>query len=367
MSQEYLAMEFPDSPNALDHSKQVYDWLVGEIDTSQHRSRFDIRPFSLDPIENYPSPLNIDQPYYEPVPTTVEHRRYIADIAAALVLLPEDHAALLEGMKSVYSRQDVQEHLAVGGVVKFIDSHRTYVGQVMQQIVSWQAQDQLNIQNPESRQITIASRLVSLFKLGIIPEFFRPEGIADHGGMILEDILLRFGAGLLTIPNSSSGNRIRSFVEGGHGIRREAVSRTKQGYDILIQQGTKIMFEGSSGTENKPNKAENSMVIGKVTDRTIELTTSYNQDRDNPRVMCIPVFMECLPFTGDPKRPIEASPTPFAILEPVFAGSHHDFHRMMSKIAVIGSHLRHSGRLPYRYEHRFFGRKLPDTIYAHAA
>jgi hypothetical protein len=369
MVRNFSPIEFePTEPGAY-LSRQVYEGLRSDIASSKHASRFEIRKFTLEPTHDCPSPFDVDIPYLPPLDSKEQHRNDIAELAASLVMEEEDWGALVDGFKTAYQLPEVANHLASGGVVKFIDSHRTYTGQVMQEIASWQALKSLDIDNPHEIQTTIISRVTTLFKLTMLKDLLEMQGTAHHDGAIIEDVLLQFSGALLTIPNSHSGNRLVQAIHDGIQARSSIVERTKVAYANVVNRGGsdgQIMFEGSSGTENHINEDRTYRIIGAVKERTAELTTDHNQSSGAERILAVPIFMESDPYTGDPKNPIKPSPTPFAFLAPRFPKSQKDFDQMMMEIALAGTQVKASGELPYRYERRAFGRDiLPEFIVKH--
>ncbi|MCA9323893.1 hypothetical protein KC992_02205 [Candidatus Saccharibacteria bacterium] len=369
MTRDFQPLDFEPTADGPAVSKRIYDELSGEVRGSKHGNRFDIRDFTLEPQNGDPSPLNVDLPYAQPIPTTDEERGEIAELAGSLIMPEDDWGALVEGFTEVYKRDDVSAHLASGGIVKFIDSHRTYTGQVAQQIGSWVSLRSMDVVDPHEIQHTIISRVTTLFRLQLIVDLFEDEKfqITHHDGAIVEDILLRYGGGLMTLPNSPSGNRLIQMLQDGVTTRRGIVERTKIAYEHIVNRGGsdgQIIFEGSSGAENylKDIKGVTHRMIGEVKHRTAELTTNYNQVEGAERVMAIPVFMESDPYTNDPENPIEPKPTAFAFLEPRFPKSQREFDLMMAEMAAVGTVIKASGEAPYRYAKTIIGRDLNPRV-----
>lgn len=348
-----------------EQSRIIYDFLVSEIRTSKHGDRFALRDFTLEPTHGYPSPLNVSQAYYEPVPTTDEHRLKLAYTAAELVMPLTNFDALVEGMQAVYKHEKVKRHMGSGGVLKFVDSHHTYVNQVMQELASWAALHDMGIEAPEQKQATIVSRITGLFTLELLEHVYDAEGWQHHGGAIFEDILLPFGGALQTLPNSSSGNRLMQSVENALPLRRGILQETKSAYRTRVLESGLVVFEGSSGTENWDDMAKKLRVIGMVTKKTADLSTHPTDAEDNQKVLLAPVFMECNPFTGNAKNPIEPRPTPFSFLIPRFVKRHEDFHQTMVDIASAGQIYKTSGTLPFVYEGHEEMYSTPDELYSY--
>lgn len=355
----YPPIEFDHAEHADRNSKYVYDFLVEEVRSSQHGRRFTLRDFTLEDMGGYPSPLHIDRPYCEPVESTTEHRLWLASLAGGLVMPERNYAALVAAMQRTYERKDVSDHLAAGGTVKWLDGHFTYVGQVMEQIASWQALHGLGHESPEQMQTTIVSRITSLFQLGILATICASEGRPHKGGMIFEDVLLQYGGGLQTLPRSSSGNRLVDALKGGLQIRKAANEKTRLAYERIINRGGQIVFEGPSGTENKLDEHGTHRLIGEVSERTTELVTKYNEQEGAERVLCIPIFMESNPFTGNPDFPLEARPTPFAILSPRVLRTEREYHATMRELADASTLYKRSGTPPFKYD-----RLMPPSRHA---
>ncbi|NBX98511.1 hypothetical protein EB118_08520 [bacterium] len=368
----FQPITFAPTANSSVQSKEIYDGLREDLLSSKHGNRFELREFEYRPSQHSESPFNVDVPYLPPIDCSNEHRTWLAGLAGSLVMRPQDWEALQEGFKIVYGRDDVKKHLSGGGVLKVVDSHRTYTGQVVQEIASWLALQSNGVSDAHEIQTTIASRATTLFRLGLLATLSEAEGRLHHNGAIIEDVLLRFGGVLLTIPNSASGNRLIEKLQDGLQTRTDIVSRTKIAHEKLVRRGGRdgqIFFEGSSGFENEI-KNEGGIAyreIGIVRDRTAALTTDYNQIHGVERVMMLPVFMESDPYTGDPNNPIQPSPTPFAILEPRFPKKLRDIDEAMSEMAAAGTIVKASGQLPYRYgRHAVVGRRIkPRIIFKH--
>ncbi len=367
---EFTPITFQPSTHGQELSREVYEGLEADILSSKHSSRFELRPFTLEPSNDCPSPFNVDIPYLAPLESTDEHREVIASLASSLVMRDVDWKALVSAFKSVYDAPEIKNHLSSGGVVKFIDSHRTYTGQVMQQIASWEAQRQQGVEASHEIQTTIISRVTTLFKLSLLQKVLEGSNYPHHHGAIVEDVLLQYGGALLTIPNTQSGLRLVQMIQDGAHARSAILERTKAAYPLVINRGGsdgQIMFEGSSGTENHVNDDSTYRIIDEVKRRTVELTTDYNQDDGAERVMAIPFFMDLDPYTGNKKSPLSPErPTPFAILEPRFPKTQRDFDQMMMEMALAGTQVKASGELPYRYARRALGRNiLPRFIFKH--
>lgn len=369
MTRYFQPLEFEPTPDGPLISRQIYDELKTEVKGSKHGSRFDIRGFTLGDTNGSPSPLNVDVPYLAPVSSTDEERHKIARIASSLVMPGDDWQALVEGFTHVYNLDEVKEHRASGGVVKFVDSHKTYTGQVVQEIASWESLLGIGVEAPHEIQHTIVSRVTTLFRLSLIVDLFEDKKyqINHHDGAIVEDVLLRFGGGLMTLPNSPSGNRLVQMLQDGVSTRKGIVERTKTAYEHIVNRGGsdgQIIFEGSSGTENYPKDIRGVVhtMIGDVKPRTSDLTTSYNQTVGAERIMTIPVFMESDPFTGNPKDPIAPTPTAFAFLKPKFPKTKRDFDVMMAEMAAVGTVIKASGEAPYRYDRTIIGRNLEPHV-----
>jgi len=371
MTRDFQPLEFEPTPEGVRVSRQIYDELRKEVTGSKHGNRFEIREFTLDDMNDNPSPFNVDIPYNAAIPSTDEEREKIADLALSLVMPEDDWQALIEGFTHIYNLDAVKEHRASGGVVKFVDSHRTYTGQVVEQIASWVSLRSMGLEAPHEIQHTIVSRVTTLFRLSLIVESFEHKEyqIKHHDGAIVEDVLLRYGGGLMTLPNSPSGNRLVQMLQDGISTRRGVVERTKTAYEHIVNRGGsdgQIIFEGSSGTENYPKNIKGApyTMIGEVKRGTSELTTDYNQTDDAERIMTIPIFMESDPFTGNPDKPIVPSPTAFAFLNPQFPKSQKDFDVMMAEMATVGTVIKSSGEAPYRYDKTIIGRDLnPHVIF----
>jgi hypothetical protein len=367
---EFTPITFQPSDHGPELSSEVYAGLRKDVQSSKHSSRFELRPLSLNPSEDCPSPFDVDIPYLPPIETTDEHREILAALASSLVMRDIDWKALVVGFKTVYEAPEVKSHLSSGGVVKFIDSHRTYTGQVMQQIASWDAKRQLGVEAPHEIQTTIISRVTTLFRLSLLQTILENAGRPHHDGAIVEDVLLQYGGALLTIPNTQSGIRLVQMIQDGTHARSAIVERTKTAYPLVINRGGsdgQIMFEGSSGTENHVNEDGTHRIIDEVKKRTVELTTDYNQDEGLERVMAIGVFMDSDPYTGNKDNPLSPNrPTPFGFLEPRYPKTQRDFDQMMRDMAHAGTILKASGELPYRYADRSTGKnKLPEFIFKH--
>lgn len=369
MTRDFQPLEFEPTADGPIISRQIYDELRKEVKGSKHGSRFEIRDLTLDDTNGNPSPFNIDVPYIAPIPSMDEERAKIADLALSLVMPKDDWQALIEGFTHVYNLDKVKEHRASGGVVKFVDSHKTYTGQVVQEIASWASLNLSGVEAPHEIQHTILSRVTTLFRLSLIVDLFEHEDyqITHHNGAIVEDILLRYGGGLMTLPNSPSGNRLVQMLQDGISTRRGIVERTKIAYEHIVNRGGsdgQIIFEGSSGTENYPKNFRGVpySMIGEVKRRTSELTTDYNQTEDAERIMTIPIFMESDPYTGRPDNPIAPTPTAFAFLEPKFPKSQKDFDVMMAEMAAVGTVIKASGEAPYRYDKTIIGRDLEPHV-----
>jgi hypothetical protein len=336
----YPPIEFERSEHADRSSQYVYDFLVEEVRSSQHGRRFTLRDFTLADTNGYPSPLSIDRPYCEPVESTEEHRLWLANLAGNLVMPHKNYLALVRAMQRTYERKDVSDHLAGGGTIKWLDSHFTYVGQVMEQIASWHALQQIGHESPEQMQTTIVSRITSLFQLGILATICAGEDRPHRGGMIFEDVLLQFGGGL----------------------------QTRLAYERIVNRGSQIIFEGPSGTENKLDEHGTHRLIGEVSERTTELVTKFNDQEGAERILCIPIFMESNPFTGNPDLPFEARPTPFAILAPRFITTEREYHATMRELADAGTLYKKSGTPPFKYDKLMSpSRQMPDAIEAYTA
>lgn len=374
MTRDFQPLEFGPTADGPAISMQIYNELRAEVRGSKHGSRFEIRDITLDDTNGNPSPFNVDVPYVAPVPSTDEEREKIARLASSLVMPKDDWQALVEGFTHVYNLDEVKEHRASGGVVKFVDSHKTYTGQVVQEIASWVSLRK-KVEAPHEIQHTIVSRVTTLFRLSLIVDLFEHEDyqIKHHNGAIVEDILLRYGGGLMTLPNSPSGNRLVQMLHDGVSTRRGIVERTKTAYEHIVNRGGsdgQIIFEGSSGTENYPKiyRGIPHTTIGEVKRGTSELTTDYNQTEGAERIMTIPIFMESDPYTGDPENPIAPTPTAFAFLEPKFPKTQKDFDVMMAEMAAVGTVIKSSGEAPYRYDKTIIGRDLePHIIFCNRA
>lgn len=364
MTRHHLPAAEP-SAEVEEHSRIIYDFLVSEVQSSKHGDRFTLRPFTLEDANGYPSPLNVSQAFFEPVTTTDEHRLKLAQTAAELVMPINDFEALVEGMKAVYRHEKVKRHIGLGGVLKFVDSHHTYVNQVMQEIASWVAQRELGVEAPEQRQATIVSRITGLFTLDLLKLVYDTEGWQHHGGTIFEDVLLPFGGALQTLPNSSSGNRFVQSVENALPLRRGVLRETKSKYETCILENGLRVFEGSSGTENWDDIARRLRIIGRVTKKTVELSTEPIDTAGNHKVLVVPIFMQCDPFTGKARDPITPQPTPFAILMPRYVTKESDFHQTMVDIASAGQVYKTSGTFPYAYEGDEDKYSTPDELYTH--
>jgi hypothetical protein len=364
----YPPIEVERSEHADRSSQYVYDFLVEEVRSSQHGRRFTLRNFTLADTNGYPSPLSIDRPYCEPVESTEEHRLWLANLAGNLVMPHKNYLALVQAMQRTYERKDVSDHLAGGGTIKWLDSHFTYVGQVMEQIASWHALQQIGHESPEQMQTTIVSRITSLFQLGILATICAGEDRPHRGGMIFEDVLLQFGGGLQTLPRSSSGNRLVDALKGGLQIRKAANEKTRLAYERIVNRGSQIIFEGPSGTENKLDEHGTHRLISEVSERTTELVTKFNDQEGAERILCIPIFMESNPFTGNPDLPFEARPTPFAILAPRFITTEREYHATMRELADAGTLYKKSGTPPFKYDKLMSpSRQTPNAIEAYTA
>ena len=368
-NRNFQPITFEPTSNAYEHSKEIYDGLREDLSSSKHGSRFELREFSMKTSDLSESPFNVDVPYLPPIECSDEHRNWLAGLASSLVMQANDWEALQEGFKQVYERNDVKKHLASGGVLKVVDSHRTYTGQVIQEIASWKVLNDLGITDAHELQTTIASRATTLFKLGLLATLSETEGRLHHGGAIIEDVLLRFGGVLLTIPNSASGNRLVEKLQDGRQTRSEIVGRTKLAHEKLVRRGGsdgQIFFEGSSGYENEVKGNGTYREIGVVRERTAQLTTDYNQIEGAERVMVLPFFMESDPYTNNPAFPISPQPTPFAILEPRFPKKLKDIDETMAEMAAAGTIIKASDQLPYKYGKYVIGRKIePKIIFKH--
>lgn len=345
------------------HSRTIYDFLADIANGGKHGTRFALRDFTLQPTNNYPSPLDVSQAYFESVPTTDEHRMKLAYTAAELIMPRPNFEKLVEGIMLVYKDERVKRHMGNGGSLKFIDSHYTYVNQVMQEIGSWVAQTELDMPSPEQKQVTIVSRITGLFKLELLKDVYEAEGWQHHGGMIFEDVLLPFAGALQTLPSSSTGNKLIDTVKGALPLRTGIVKETKHAYAELVKKGM-VFFEGSSGTENWVDLEKRRRIIGRVSRRTAELTTEPVDRKGNQRVLAVPFFMQCWPFTGDPTQPLAPSFTPFAILEPRYITSYETFHDAMTDIASVGTIYKTTGELPYAYEGNEDRYTTPDVFFS---
>ena len=361
----FTPIQFEPTEDGPRLSREIFHALKADIIDSKHGNRFALR--ELPPgNELTGSVFDVDQPYMPASNVPEEHRDNLAQTAGNLIMPRKNWEALVEAFESVYRLEPVRHHLSSGGVLKYVDSHMTYVGQVAQELASHQALRRTNIEAPHEIQTTIVSRITSLFRLPLLQQLIESTPVPHHEGAIIDDLLLLYGGALLTIPNSKGGFRVVQAVQDGVNARRGVVSRTKLAYEQLVNRGGEdgqIFFEGSSGAENELSDNGDYMIIGEVQDGTVSLTTDYNDTDGAERIMVIPVFMEAMPFTGNPSKPIEQTPTPFAFLSPRFPKSRKDFDQLMKELAVAGTRFKRSGQPPYSYEKRTFGRKVsPDYI-----
>ena len=370
MANRYPEIAFPSSAHELVNSEKLYDFMREDVLKSRHAERFAMRDFSIEPINGTPSPHSIDRPFNEALQSPAEQKLWLAKKISGLVMPERDYAALHEGLGLLYERTDVKAHLDSGGTLKLIDSHLTYAGQVIEQIASWQARMQAGVSNPETTQVTIASRIISLFRSDLIELLYthdpEPHIQKNHGGMVLEDVLMEFGGALLTIPSTSITKKLLENLTGGKQIRKHAVGLTKSAYAQIINRGGQIVHEGSSAAENQLNAAGTERIIGAASNATMELTTEYNKTDGAERIMVVPIFMHCNPFTGKAEDPVKPTPSPFAILEPRIPKTFSDFEDLMDEMAVAGTMYKPSGHVAYSFE-KPKKSSIPNVFYGHTA
>ena len=368
MASCYPAITIEPSEHAERDSRRLYDFMVDDILATQHGTRFDIRPYSLEPTSSVPSPLSIDRPFCDALAGTVEHKVWLAKTVGALMMPDKDFGALVEKIGLTYQHPDVDTHLKAGGSLKWLDAHRTYAGQVATCAASWLALYEIGMTEPENRQITIASRVTSLFRHDLIRTLYELGNYAHHDGAITEDILLPLGGVLHTVPSTKITERLLETVSGGRAIRRHANEKTLSAYEQLLNRGGQIFFEAPSASEAVLREDGSAWVIKEVGNATIALTIDHNQVAGAGRIMVIPLFIESAPFTGDPKDPIRPHPTPFAILEPSIPTTARQFEDVMDALASAGTICKRSGQMPYVYERMRAPRfKKPAVLHSHSA
>lgn len=326
---------------------RVYEHLRGEMETSSHGGLFGVREMSDDPL----GLLHLNNAYFEPIGFDRDRFEWLKEeILLQLIIKPDAYAGLVDGMSAVLDTGQVHDHITKGGgSLAWATNHISYADIAVLMAARTEANVRTGHNAPNETHVAIASRLVSLFQLG---------GLRDTGvpGYVVDDGLLYLGGYLQTVPSSASGSRLRAIS--GHDINAPA----RVAYDRLLNRRREFML-APSGTQDKVSGTH--LVMDTVSRGTVKMLTEPNENAGAERLMTIPLFIDCDPFTGGWTGAVDAT---HHALEPRFLHSESDVTDMMVEVADAGVVYKRSGTLPMRYKLPNLARKLgsvgtPDAVY----
>jgi hypothetical protein len=356
-------------------SREIYDYLQGEMSASVHGERFQLREFSLEPIdEQRPSGLDIDNPYVVTNEVEPQEQKWLAETIGRLLLPEKDFVALVQGMKEVYFGDTVQEQLLLGNSVAFISNHLTYADVIAEEAALTIARLDEGEANPNYTQDVIAHRITGLFKHDFVKMLYEGEGYEGHEGNILEDVILQLGGDLHTLPSSNSGfEKLLDKVPFGAAKRKSSNGKTNQVFDKLINLGNREFFIAGSGQQSSLDGGTGIMSEATLGKGTVGLFTKNNQTDGAERLLAAPIYMHADPFSVPAEGlPVNPQPTPFAFLEPRHLKTQADAHQMMADIVAVGNQIKPSGAARIAYDwpgpdmiHK--RRSSPDLTYEHRA
>ncbi len=313
---------------------RVYSQLRQEMEGTSHGSLFGTREFdeSHDPL----GLLHLENAFVPSYHFDAERFEYLKQgIIFNLLITEPSFDVLVDSMDEALKSDAVAEHTGPdnNGSILWASNHISYADIAALLTARTEVNIRHKVENPTNRVVAIISRIITLFELSLLASRDTDEGfVVDNG-------LLHLAGILQTVPASASGSRVRQIV--GSGDINENVRKE---YSRLLNIGTEF-FVATSGEQDK--KEDGMLVMGTVSKGTVDFATEPNQVDGAERLLAIPVFIDCNPFTrGEFSGAVAAT---HKILEPRFLHDEAQVTSMMLDIAYEGNVHKRSGTLPIAY------------------
>lgn len=322
---ELLAVERKFGTPEVDY--RVYQRLAEMMAEGKHGKRWNIRPFSPDPIEaDRLDPfgiMRIDRPF---IPIRDQGHRIAQATATfgAFLIGPESRVKLTAAIGDFLLQGPVKAHLDGGGAVAFaVGPHKSYADIPVSAMCAAQLGIDIAVNQTEFTH--------------------RQVGLQDLSGLkIVDDGLLGTANVLQTFPDSKSGTD-DAFAD----VRDHANMLAMKEYTRLVRQGGQIFWINEGGSETRIDPATGLQIAARASKGSAALLHHYNKRGAN-RVLTIPYAMDCDPFKlGGGFAPHEV---PFRFLEPLFLQSDEEVHAMMEEILLAYNEVKRPEIAAARYE-----------------
>ncbi len=314
--------------------KRVHHQLQEEMVGSSHGMLFTPREFGHE--HDSLGLMHLENAHIPALPFNAERFAWLKkEILWPLIITEDAFNNLVDGMDEALQRDEVIDHLSSPerGSLVWGSNHISYADVAAFEAARTEVNVRRGIGEPTLGHHAIASRLVSMFAMpGLL------DGVQQ--GYVVDDGLLYLGGYLQTVPASASGSRLR------HLAGSDVNAPVRQKFHQLLNRGSEF-FIALSGTQDKPNDDKSALVMDTVSRGTVALLTEPNEVEGAERVMTIPVFIDCNPFTnGSFSGAVDAT---FRMLSPRFLRGEHDMTATMEDIARVGTIEKRSGTLPIEY------------------